>query len=335
MDRFRQYERDHLDHQLGNTSLVMHGAGRLCGDVRRSIRIIDLVYGKILLLMIVHLNSMTMVRTMTVLRPINKTLNSMTIIGPTMDPRPINATLNSMTIVSPTMDQRPIKATVNNMTKVSTATVPPKQIKATLDLQSSAKPVRKEVPTGPLKPWQSTPPTPIAFFNTTHDFIRQRHTCIQAVRDRQKNIFEGLLGDDTNLQLLLVDPAYHSNVGDHMLTLGELSLIQTTLNRAAPQQCHYRQAAKFVTACSDLIPASARDAAKVALWHAGGNWGDLWRGMSGAGLVVVVVHIFPRSAYGYSLSFRSVTRCPDILVQNDPRKPIQIHWVATVPLLLE
>jgi hypothetical protein len=223
--------------------------------------------------------------------------------------------LNSMTMVNPMTVSQPINA------------------KPAMDDY-----VQNHVQRDRLQPWQSTPPTPIVFFNTTHDFIRQRHTCIQAVRDRQNKIFEGLLGDDANLQVLLVDPAYHSNVGDHMLTLGELSLIQTTLKRAAPQQCHYQQALRFVTLCRDVIPASARDAPKVALWHAGGNWGDLWRGMFGVGLVVgsFVIHR-PRSTHGYSisLSFRSVTKWPDILVQNDPRKRIQTHWVATVPLLLE
>jgi hypothetical protein len=261
-ERFRQHERGNPNHAFGNGSAVWRGVGRIYGDVRRSIRIIDLMYGTILLLMMVQLNSMTMV------------------------PQPRNAILEH---------------------------------------QSTAKPVtddyeRHDVRRDPLKPWQSTPPTPIEFFSTNEDFIKQRHTCIQAVRDRQKKIFEEILGDDDNLQIVLVDPAYHANVGDHMLTLGELNLIQKTLQRPAPQQCHYVQAGGFFTTCTDLILGSARGATKAALWHAGGNWGDLWRGMFGvSGLLCKSFHVQP-NGHSISLSLLRRTRCPDTLVQNDPRK---------------
>jgi hypothetical protein len=131
----------------------------------------------------------------------------------------------------------------------------------------------------PLKPWESKTPKPISLMDTKDPFVNRRHTCIQVARERQKTIFEQVLGKDENLQVLLVDPAYHGNVGDHMLTVGELKLIQSTLKRPAPQQCHYIQAGGFYDVCTDVVRGSDRQSMKVALWHAGGNWGDLWRGM--------------------------------------------------------
>lgn len=130
----------------------------------------------------------------------------------------------------------------------------------------------------PLKPWESTPPTPISLMSVSDPFIQSRHSCIRAVRDKQLEIFRGVFGSLEKLQVLLVDPAYHSNVGDHMLSLGELNLIQEGLQQAAPKQCHYIQAGGFYDVCTEVIRASDPGANKVALWHAGGNWGDLWRG---------------------------------------------------------
>jgi exopolysaccharide biosynthesis predicted pyruvyltransferase EpsI len=84
----------------------------------------------------------------------------------------------------------------------------------------------------------------------------------------------------------LVDPAYHGNVGDNMLTLGELELLQSFMHMPLPQQCHYVQAGGFYDVCTDVMTTSSAAAAsaasstnqtKVALWHVRGNWGDLWR----------------------------------------------------------
>ena len=130
----------------------------------------------------------------------------------------------------------------------------------------------------PLKPWESTPPKSIPFMSASEPFIRVRHTCIKAVRDRQNQIFQKVLGQEP-VEILLVDPAYHSNVGDHMLTVGELEMIETSLNLPKPEQCYYIQAGGFYDVCTKVVRRSGPDATnKVAMWHAGGNWGDLWRG---------------------------------------------------------
>lgn len=80
--------------------------------------------------------------------------------------------------------------------------------------------------------------------------------------------------------ILLVDPAYHSNVGDHMITLGELKFLQSFIAEHGIQlsQCSYIQAGGYVPPCESEIPRLAtKYSHPVAIWHGGGNWGDLWR----------------------------------------------------------
>jgi len=60
--------------------------------------------------------------------------------------------------------------------------------------------------------------------------------------------------------------------------LGELHLVQKSLQLREPEQCHYVQANYFYKLCTDVVRASDHTINKVALWHAGGNWGDLWPG---------------------------------------------------------
>jgi exopolysaccharide biosynthesis predicted pyruvyltransferase EpsI len=72
---------------------------------------------------------------------------------------------------------------------------------------------------------------------------------------------------------LLVDPAYHANVGDHMITVGELEF----LKGRHINQCSYVQARDYVPRCDDVLSQSRNNNATIAVWHGGDNWGDLWR----------------------------------------------------------
>ena len=202
-----------------------------------------------------------------------------------------------------------------NVERFAPTVTTPSGSKVTTSRGSVTLPKRAE----PKKPWESTPPKPIALLkgynnnsnnSNTRDqqhhnpplFIERRHACIRAIRERQTNVFEQiLLGKSRTPQILLVDPAYHSNVGDHMLTLGELELIQTALKLPKPQQCHYVQANNFFPVCTTTVMRSKENglqkgsaAGKVALWHAGGNWGDLWPGRysgeASLGLLVFFLH---------------------------------------------
>jgi exopolysaccharide biosynthesis predicted pyruvyltransferase EpsI len=127
-----------------------------------------------------------------------------------------------------------------------------------------------------VKPWTSIPPTPIRLMETNDPTIKQRHKCISAIRKRQQAFFQDFF--ENNTEVLLVDPAYHSNVGDVMLTIGELQLIQGTMQQEPPKQCHYIQSNHFYPLCDPTIRAlEGNNRHHLALWHAGGNWGDLWR----------------------------------------------------------
>ena len=109
---------------------------------------------------------------------------------------------------------------------------------------------------------------------------------IQQIRDRHFQLFGPYFAPQTSQQIqltaLLVDPAYHRNVGDHMITLGELVFLERYYNLTNEQvvQCGYAQHEGFVQTCighlADLAP-TADNEQRVALWHGGGNWGDLWR----------------------------------------------------------
>ena len=69
-----------------------------------------------------------------------------------------------------------------------------------------------------LKPWESTLPSPIPLHSSHQDFVKQRHMCIQEIRKRHVDVLGKLLDEiPTTEPILLVDPAYHSNVGGTLL----------------------------------------------------------------------------------------------------------------------
>ena len=78
-----------------------------------------------------------------------------------------------------------------------------------------------------------------------------------------------------------------------MITLGEIEFLRrmgyhlndTTTTTVAHHslttpplyQCRYRQAGPYVTHCQDILEQEPTHPIVPALWHGGGNWGDLWR----------------------------------------------------------
>ena len=72
--------------------------------------------------------------------------------------------------------------------------------------------------------------------------------------------------------LLLVDPAYHGNVGDNLIVYGELVLMER-LGFTNHTECNIIQSAGLSRNCSNF---SHLDNGGMAWWHGGGNWGDLW-----------------------------------------------------------
>lgn len=149
-----------------------------------------------------------------------------------------------------------------------------------------------------IKPWESKPATPIALQLPSGDVTdksqwsvtEHRHKCISSIRQRHKNDLGGFLYPSTSetYKTLLVDPAYHGNVGDHMLTLGELVFTKESMNQISVRQCHYMQSEEYFPPCDDVMlqynnnggdgndSDNNNNYKPWALWHAGGNWGDLW-----------------------------------------------------------
>jgi hypothetical protein len=134
----------------------------------------------------------------------------------------------------------------------------------------------------PLNPFLSIAPDaiPLVVERTMNLFyhqrmIRNRHECIRHIRDKHQELLGPLLEPilkvqqrrkqqqqqqksvaqnteedevrETTFNVLLVDPAYHTNVGDHMLSLGEIQLIkslqeQQGYTQVPVEQCSYNQA---------------------------------------------------------------------------------------------
>ncbi len=124
-----------------------------------------------------------------------------------------------------------------------------------------------------IKPSESHPPKPIELFDTKDPGILMRHKCLASIRARHVNFYKSVFPEG---QILLVDPAYHSNVGDHMLTLAEHQFIKR-VGLKPPLECDYIQAGGFVPRCSEFLWMKLPKDITVAMWHAGGNWGDIWR----------------------------------------------------------
>ena len=145
-----------------------------------------------------------------------------------------------------------------------------------------------------------------------------RAICLRAIRHRHDQVFGAQLQQlfssqskshhsqhYSSLEILLIDPAYHPNVGDHMITVGEQVFLQKLIsnwtrhyfhgesNKNTPlsssssvvryKECSYLQARNYSPPCTQVISAvstspttSNTPSLRVAFWHGGGNWGDLW-----------------------------------------------------------
>merc|ERR1711892_869105 len=106
-----------------------------------------------------------------------------------------------------------------------------------------------------------------------------RENWLQCIDDIQENII-GKLSDHRNnpailshsTPLLLIDPAYHGNVGDNLIAYGELVLMERMgfLNHT---ECHIIQSQIMSKFCDNFTHI---EDGGMAWWHGGGNWGDLW-----------------------------------------------------------
>ena len=142
------------------------------------------------------------------------------------------------------------------------------------------------------------PPQSLPVMDATES-MPPRHECLKAIRKRHQEAFGLVLrGNYYNKkenipnEFLLVDPAYHPNVGDHMITVAEQVFLQNAIaagrekkNRQSKdtyQECSYIQASTYVPSCNSTLAAKIDSMTatavtnRIAIWHGGGNWGDLW-----------------------------------------------------------
>ena len=110
------------------------------------------------------------------------------------------------------------------------------------------------------------------------ELVKQhRHQCIQNIRQRHDKTIGAQVRELTNEKQyghILLDPAYHDNLGDTLLTRGELSFFQG-INLQVKECLFYKAPGIRRGRCNRMISKSSSEQ-KIAFWHAGGNWGDLW-----------------------------------------------------------
>ncbi|KAL7579645.1 hypothetical protein ACA910_021797 [Epithemia clementina (nom. ined.)] len=210
-----------------------------------------------------------------------------------------------------------------------------------------------------------------------------RHICLQAIRQRHYDAFFPLfLDSDDSIhnhhnninnnnneppqvqEILLVDPAYHPNVGDHMITVAEQALVQTywqwqrrqrttmqgmrgsSATSTTPfsslyyHECSYYQAGSLVPPCRETIVGTGALSSlpsffngtnhKIALWHGGGNWGDLWPKIQSLRTQSIPLLLGPRANY------TRVVGMPQSLyfTKPDVQHDNALQWQREVLLLL-
>jgi exopolysaccharide biosynthesis predicted pyruvyltransferase EpsI len=116
--------------------------------------------------------------------------------------------------------------------------------------------------------------------NSNEDYVAVRHYCISKIRQEHDTTIGGLIRSSSGAgnshedeDALLLDPAYHFNLGDTLLTLGTERFLHD-LDLADTPQCLYVNSPlmKQLPKCSTTIMTSKT----IALLQAGGNWGDLY-----------------------------------------------------------
>ena len=118
--------------------------------------------------------------------------------------------------------------------------------------------------------------------------VQSRHMCIAKIRQVHETALAPYVigkqkppttnSQPQNIYAMLVDPSYHGNVGDTMLTLGELYFMaRLGFDNDQIIQCHVIQAQRYFHDCGSTLKSVNKTLSQpVAMWNAGGNWGDLW-----------------------------------------------------------
>jgi len=92
--------------------------------------------------------------------------------------------------------------------------------------------------------------------------------CLSDIRQNILDVYSPLL--EGFRDITIVDPAYHFNVGDNMISYAELLLLSNLGHTCS--ECGLEQSLGM----NDRCDFHARNTSNLALWHGGGNWGDLY-----------------------------------------------------------
>merc|ERR1719300_18903 len=116
---------------------------------------------------------------------------------------------------------------------------------------------------------------------TNNESLSEKTSWIHCIEDIQEKIMTGLSKEMRNPDtlvhpspVLLIDPSYHANVGDSLISYGEVVLIER-MGYMNHTECSILQSYGKSKKCGDF---SSFPNGGLALWQGGGNWGDLWFG---------------------------------------------------------
>ena len=100
-------------------------------------------------------------------------------------------------------------------------------------------------------------------------FVQHRHTCISHIRKTHFRTLGLYLRSDTNRTIYL-DPAYHENIGDTMLSMATHWFFAQLNQETMP--CHCLQALVNHPTCDEhLFDKAQAQNYRVAAWHPGGK----------------------------------------------------------------
>lgn len=136
-----------------------------------------------------------------------------------------------------------------------------------------------KVPKG-ISPDESIAPEAMTLFDTDNEGVRKRHECIVKIRESAHQLLDPHLQSFAQSQrsVLIVDPAFHANVGDNMIYQGELGFLKPLgYEGSSVEHCGYAQSESFAKIKCKIYLQDDNTGNSFALWHGGGNWGDLWR----------------------------------------------------------
>ena len=107
-----------------------------------------------------------------------------------------------------------------------------------------------------------------------------RDTWLRCINDIQDHTMQSLSdvfsGDEfhrlSTPPLLYINPAYHGNAGDNFITFGTLIFIEKMGSRNFTE-CDLGSSIGLIPHCGNF---SHFEEGGLAIWHGGGNWGDVW-----------------------------------------------------------